>query len=140
MAQYKSKEWLEEELKANGMTLQDLSDQTGISLRKLEKLTNSDEGDKEVWNTVLTELNSYPSLDYPSASILEDLQNDMNQVGPEAECTVYYGVDSGDLIFTDYKLPGRGLHGANQTLEFLAALHITLEEAYELFEKQNLTL
>lgn len=140
MAQQKTGQWVKELLKENGMSEKDLCEQTGLSEKVVDRLLNEDEADEQTWNVVLTQLNTYPALDYPAESILEDLQNDMNQLGPEAECAVYYGVNDGDLIFTDYKLPGQHDHGANEPIDQLSVIHITLEEAYELFEKQNMTL
>lgn len=140
MAHYKTKEWLIDELHRNGMSLEDLSSQTGIGMEDLKRLSDENEANQHIWDVVLGQLNFYPTIDYPSESILEDLQNDMNQIGPEAKCTVFYGVNADDLIFTDYQLPGEDDHGANVDIYQLSKLHISLEEAYELFEKQNMTL
>ena len=140
MAQQRTGKWVEQILKENGMTKSDLCEQTGLSKETVERLLKDGEATKEVWNIVLGQLNAEPTIDYPSESILGDLENDMNRLGPEAECAVYYGVNSKDLIFTDYQLPGESEHGANEQVARLSKFHITLEEAYELFEKQNMTL
>lgn len=140
MTKNKAGNWVKEVLKDNGMTVDDLCSQTGLPKEKVMKLIEHDEADENTWNIVLTQFNTYPTIDYPNEMILSDLENDMNQVGPEAECAVFYGVNDQQLIFTDYKLPGKEDHGANEPIERLSKLHITLEEAYELFEKQNAAL
>lgn len=89
MAHYKTKEWLIDELHRNGMSLEDLSSQTGIGMEDLKRLSDENEANQHIWDVVLDQLNFYPTIDYPSESILEDLQNDMNQIGPEAKCTVF---------------------------------------------------
>lgn len=131
-------EWLNKILAANGFSLDDLSNQTGISKHKIEKIASSENADKDEWNAILTTINTYPALDYPSGTILEQIKSDIDNLGIEARCIVYYGVNAGNLIFCDYKAEGDlEEHGANVPLEFLSQLNLSLQEAYELFRKQN---
>lgn len=133
--------WLKDILNANGFTAEDLAGQTGLSEHQIEKVLADEPADRETWNTILTEINNYPTIDYPADSILQDLSGFIEEEGPSAECIVYYGVNSGDLIFADFTMPGdREEHGANVNLSMLSTLKITLQEAYELFKKQSLTL
>jgi transcriptional regulator with XRE-family HTH domain len=134
-------QWLSSVLKSNGFSLQDLSDQCGVSMENLNKIIHNQPVSKDVWNQVLCTLNDYPTLYYPDASILSSLQQDIDEYGQDYMCRVFYGVNASNLIFCDYMLLGSSQdHGANVDLSTLNALHISLKEALQLLTKQNDTI
>lgn len=134
-------QWLKKVLAANGYTPEELINQTGLSEREVENVLNDKPAKKDTWNVILTQINNYPTIDYPSDEILQDLKRDIEQETAQARCYVYYGVNSSDLIFCDYTLIGSNQEeGANVNLQMLSSLNLSLQEALELFTKQSLTL
>lgn len=137
----KNAKWLEGVLNANGFTAADLQKQTGLAAKDIQAVMQDEPASEMVWNTILSTVNAYPALDYPSADILRDLAADIESEGPQGECIVYYGVSAGDLIFTSYMLlSDMQLKGAQASPKWQAQLPMHLEQAQVLFTKQNCTL
>lgn len=133
--------WLLQKLSQNGFDLEDLSNQTGLSVEKLSYFTKNDEADKNEWNLILSTFNEYPALRYPSVDILENLKEDIKQFGSEAPVKIYYGVNQAQLIFTEYECLGNGhRHGTNVPVDYLSSFTIPLKDAYTLFKKQQYTI
>lgn len=133
--------WLEQKLNQNGFGPEDLAKQTGLSQETIENMIKTSQADEADWNIVLDTLNQYPAIMTPSAEILEDLKQDIEQWGDDVVCVVYYGVNQNLMAFTGYQnLCDNRYHGANVNTEFLSSLQTELKEAYELFKKQNYSL
>ena len=130
--------WLEQKLNQNGFGPEDLAEQTGLSIKTIKDIIRTSEADPEDWNLILDTLNQYPAVRTPSSDILKDLEADLEQWGKDALCVVYYGVNQNLLGFTGYQnLSDLQYHGAPVNTEFLSTLQVTLQEAWELFRKQN---
>lgn len=133
--------WMNQKLAQNGFTLQDLSEQTGLPLEKLETISSTSSADEADWNLILDTLNDYPALQAPAADILQDLQQDIETYGADAQVRVYYGVNQSDLIFCEYECLEDGrLHGAPVPITFLTDFILPLQDALTLFTRQNFTL
>lgn len=133
--------WMKQKLAQNGFTLQDLAEQTQIPLETLEQVSRNELADESVWDIILETLNDYPALQAPSAEVLQDLQNDLQTYGEEAQVRVYYGVNQTDLIFCEYECLEDGrIHGASVPVDFLSDFVLPLKDALTLFAKQNFTL
>lgn len=129
--------WLAQKLAQNGFTFEDLSAQTSISVEDLEKLSQTERGDSLEWNTVLSVLNDYPSVRIPSSSILDDLNNDLNEY-PDGQAQCFYGFEDGAAVFTGYiNLDDGQYHGSNTAREYLSSLTCSLQDALTLFTRQN---
>ena len=107
----------------------------------MKDIIRTSQADPEDWDLILNTLNQYPAVRTPSADILKDLEADLEQCGKKAPCVIYYGVNQNLLGFVGYQnLSDLQYHGAQTSTEFLSTLQITLQEAYELFKKQNYSL
>lgn len=135
------REWLTGVLAANGMDEADLEQALGLSAGTVQELAQDEEARKDVWNEVLTWFNDLPTLSYPAADILQDLDACIQSSGAQSGCTVYYGVNASDLIFTGVRdSASDAYYGSNTDSPLLKTLKLTLGEARELFFKQNCTL
>lgn len=133
--------WLVQKLAQNGFTLDDLSSQTGLPVSVLEQLAQSEKGSSPEWDTVLDILNQYPSVRYPAADILQDIDADIEQFTDQAMCNVYYGVSDNSLVFCEYQcLDGGNMHGANVDAAYLSCLQLPLSQLKELMIRQNCTI
>ena len=133
--------WLTGVLAANGLNESDVQKALGMPEGELNRLVQDEEADKAAWNQVLSFLNDLPSLSYPAADILEDLDDCIRNSGAQVGCTVYYGVNASDLIFTGFRdVVTDRYYGSNSSSPALKSLHLTLQEAWDLFFKRNCTL
>lgn len=124
--------WLEQILQANGQTIQDLQEQTGLDTSTINELLNDQTGTRPEWNEILTWYNNLPTIWYPDKTILDQIRQDITNDGEEAPAIVYYGVNAKDLIFAGYQnLADMQYHGAQVHTDQLAKLHITLGETLE---------
>lgn len=132
--------WLEQKLAQNGFTPQDLADQTQLSLQTIQEVIADQDADNEVWDLILSTLNQYPRVIIPDAQVLNDLKNDIETYGQDAQCLVFYGVNQNQLAFCEYQcLEDQKMHGANVPTEYLSSLPMSLADALQLFTKQNFT-
>ena len=137
----KRQAWLTGVLSANGMDEQDLEKALGLKPGTVRILAADDEAQPAVWNEVLTWFNDLPTLDYPAADILARIDSCIQAAGPESRCTVYYGVNASDLIFTGVRdTASDAYYGSDSESPLLRTLDLSLGEARELFFKQNCTL
>lgn len=137
-------EWLKNKLAQNGYTLNDLALQTGLSQEEIEQAAAKGEADQLDWDVILDTLNQYPAWRYPSAQIVQELEGDISEFGGDGACEVYYGVNQEELVFSACRVLANGsIHGANlsqEALEYASILHLSLQEAKTLFEKQQFSL
>ncbi len=123
----KDGEWLKQKLAQNGFDLQDLSKQSGISLERLEEIAASQSTDQEDWNVILSVLNDYPTLYAPSSDLIGEIQSRIEAAGEDDPCTVFYGVNQGDLLFVLCQFSDLSLHGANVSPQYLFSLKFQSE-------------
>ena len=129
--------WLEQKLAQNGFTLEDLAQQSGLSLQQIQELAQTQRGTSPQWDLVLGVLNSYPSVRIPSSDILDQLQNDL-QTYPDGQAMLFYGVSDGAITFTGYQnLSDGAYHGSNTDQTYLSRLVCSLDQALTLFTRQN---
>lgn len=130
--------WLSQKLAQNGFGPEDLAEQTGLDIQTVKKIIESNEGTQQDWDIILDTLNDYPEVIIPAASVLDDLNEDIEKFGEDGMCIVYYGVNQNQLAFCEYQcLADLYAHGANVPTDYLASMQITLQEAKQLFTKQN---
>ncbi|MBD5424207.1 MAG: hypothetical protein HDR44_03695 [Allobaculum sp.] len=132
--------WLAQKLLQNGFTVQDLAAQTDLDANTIQAIIDQNEADPEVWTIILGTLNQYPTLYYPASDLIQEIQAQMEATSPSNECTVYYGVNQGELVFALCRFDDGSLHGANVAPDYLHTLSMPLEAAKELFFCQQASL
>lgn len=124
--------WLANVLNANGLSLDDVLSTLNI---------HPGNWTKEQWNEIMSYLNDLPSLDYPSESIVDDIDELIAEQGTQAMVIVSYGVNAGQLIFTGFEdATNQRYYGSPASPKTTAHFPLTLAQARTLFFKQNCTL
>lgn len=132
--------WLLQKLSQNGFTLQDLANQTGIDVNTLQTIVDTNQADQMVWDVILDTLNQYPTLYYPASDIVSEIEAQIQATSAENTCTIYYGVNQGELVFALCRFDDGSLHGANVSCDYLHSFQIPLSAAKELFFCQEASL
>ena len=132
--------WLAQKLLQNGFTVQDLAAQTDLDANTIQSIIDHNEADPEVWAIILGTLNQYPTLYYPTRDLLNEVQAQIEATSSTNECTVYYGVNQGELVFALCRFDDGSLHGANVDPTYLHTLSLPLQAAQELFFCQQASL
>lgn len=132
--------WLAQKLLQNGFTAQDLAAQTDLPLSTIQSILDTNEAQDEVWDIILGTLNQYPTLYYPASDIIQEIQSQIAATSPTNDCTVYYGVNQGELVFALCRFDDGSLHGANVDPTYLHTLQLPLQAAQELFFCQQASL
>lgn len=132
--------WLLQKLSQNGFTLQDLANQTGIDVNTLQTIVDTNQADQMVWDVILDTLNQYPTLYYPAGDIVSEIEAQIQATSAENTCTIYYGVNQGELVFALCRFDDGSLHGANVSCDYLHSFQIPLSAAKELFFCQEASL
>lgn len=120
--------WVSQVLTANGLRLEDV-----LATLHLHPAPWT----QAQWDLLLGYLNDLPALDYPAASIMDELE----ALDGQDMVLVSYGVSSGQLIFTGFEDMTTGeYHGSPANAKTTAHFPLTVLQARDLFFKQNCTL
>lgn len=122
----KTKEWLKSKRLELGLTQKELAQHCLLSLPAIAKIESGERlGSIETWEKIEYFLgNDEPKISYDSNELLENISNDILELGEDAECYLIYKVIGNSIVFTYYILKD------DEELPFAEKEDVKKEEKY----------
>lgn len=131
-------EWLKQRREEERYTRAQLAEMTGLSydtIRSIELGRRT--GSADAWEAINAVLDKGPSLSFDCDDLIQEVLADIDDLGPEHPCLLYYKKEGDLFIFGDYALEEDLENPVFDVRPGEIQIESTLQKAYEIFEYQN---
>lgn len=131
-------EWLKKRREEERYTRAQLAEMTGLSydtIRSIELGRRT--GSADAWEAINAVLDKGPSLSFDCDDLIQEVLADIDDLGPEHPCLLYYKKEGDLFIFGDYALEEDLENPVFDVRPGEVQIESTLQKAYEIFEYQN---
>ena len=131
-------EWLKKRREEERYTRAQLAEMTGLSydtIRSIELGRRT--GSADAWEAINSVLDKGPSLSFDCDDLIQEVLADIDDLGPEHPCLLYYKKEGDLFIFGDYALEEDLENPVFDIRPGEIQIESTLQKAYEIFEYQN---
>lgn len=131
-------EWLKQRREEERYTRAQLAEMTGLSydtIRSIELGRRT--GSADAWGAINAVLDKGPSLSFDCDDLIQEVLADIDDLGPEHPCLLYYKKEGDLFIFHDYALEEDLKNPVFDIRPGEIQIESTLQKAYEIFEYQN---
>ncbi len=131
-------EWLKQRREEERYTRAQLAEMTGLSydtIRSIELGRRT--GSADAWEAINAVLDKGPSLSFDCDELIQEVLADIDDLGPEHPCLLYYKKEGDLFIFGDYALEEDLKNPVFDIRPGEIQIESTLQKAYEIFEYQN---
>lgn len=131
-------EWLKKRREEERYTRAQLAEMTGLSydtIRSIELGRRT--GSADAWEAINAVLDKGPSLSFDCDDLIQEVLADIDDLGPEHPCLLYYKKEGDLFIFGDYALEEDLENPVFDVRPGEIQIESTLQKAYEIFEYQN---
>ena len=131
-------EWLKKRREEERYTRAQLAEMTGLSydtIRSIELGRRT--GSADAWGAINAVLDKGPSLSFDCDDLIQEVLADIDDLGPDYPCLLYYKKEGDLFIFGDYALEDDLENPVFDVRPGEIQIESTLQKAYEIFEYQN---
>ena len=131
-------EWLKQRREEERYTRAQLAEMTGLSydtIRSIELGRRT--GSADAWEAINAVLDKGPSLSFDCDDLIQEVLADIDDLGPDYPCLLYYKKEGDLFIFGDYALEDDLENPVFDVRPGEIQIESTLQKAYEIFEYQN---
>ena len=131
-------EWLKQRREEERYTRAQLAEMTGLSydtIRSIELGRRT--GSADAWEAINAVLDKGPSLSFDCDDLIQEVLADIDDLGPDYPCLLYYKKEGDLFIFGDYALEEDLENPVFDVRPGEIQIESTLQKAYEIFEYQN---
>lgn len=131
-------EWLKQRREEERYTRAQLAEMTGLSydtIRSIELGRRT--GSADAWEAINAVLDKGPSLSFDCDDLIQEVLADIDDLGPDYPCLLYYKQEGDLFIFGDYALEEDLENPVFDIRPGEIQIESTLQKAYEIFEYQN---
>lgn len=131
-------EWLKKRREEERYTRAQLAEMTGLSydtIRSIELGRRT--GSADAWEAINAVLDKGPALSFDCDDLIQEVLADIDDLGPEHPCLLYYKKEGDLFIFGDYALEEDLENPVFDVRPGEVQIESTLQKAYEIFEYQN---
>lgn len=131
-------EWLKQRREEERYTRAQLAEMTGLSydtIRSIELGRRT--GSADAWEAINAVLDKGPSLSFDCDDLIQEVLADIDDLGPDYPCLLYYKKEGDLFIFGDYALEEDLKNPVFDVRSGEIQIESTLQKAYEIFEYQN---
>lgn len=131
-------EWLKQRREEERYTRAQLAEMTGLSydmIRSIELGRRT--GSADAWEAINAALDKGPSLSFDCDDLIQEVLADIDDLGPDYPCLLYYKQEGDLFIFGDYALEEDLENPVFDIRPGEIQIESTLQKAYEIFEYQN---
>lgn len=131
-------EWLKQRREEERYTRAQLAEMTGLSydtIRSIELGRRT--GSADAWEAINAVLDKGPSLSFDCDELIQEVLADIDDLGPDYPCLLYYKKEGDLFIFGDYALEEDLENPVFDVRPGEIQIESTLQKAYEIFEYQN---
>ena len=131
-------EWLKQRREEERYTRAQLAEMTGLSydtIRSIELGRRT--GSADAWGAINAVLDKGPSLSFDCDDLIQEVLADIDDLGPDYPCLLYYKQEGDLFIFGDYALEEDLKNQVFDVRPGEIQIESTLQKAYEIFEYQN---
>lgn len=131
-------EWLKQRREEERYTRAQLAEMTGLSydtIRSIELGRRT--GSADAWGAINAVLDKGPSLSFDCDDLIQEVLADIDDLGPDYPCLLYYKKEGDLFIFGDYALEEDLKNPVFDVRPGEIQIESTLQKAYEIFEYQN---
>lgn len=134
-------EWLKQRREEERYTRAQLAEMTGLSydtIRSIELGRRT--GSADAWGAINAVLDKGSSLSFDCDDLIQEVLADIDDLGPDYPCLLYYKKEGDLFIFGDYALEEDLKNPVFDIRPGEIQIESTLQKAYEIFEYQNRVL
>lgn len=134
-------EWLKQRREEERYTRAQLAEMTGLSydtIRSIELGRRT--GSADAWGAINAVLDKGYSLSFDCDDLIQEVLADIDDLGPDYPCLLYYKKEGDLFIFGDYALEEDLKNPVFDIRPGEIQIESTLQKAYEIFEYQNRVL
>ena len=131
-------EWLKKRREEERYTRAQLAEMTGLSydtIRSIELGRRT--GSADAWGAINAVLDKGYSLSFDCDDLIQEVLADIDDLGPDYPCLLYYKKEGDLFIFGDYALEEDLKNPVFDVRPGEIQIESTLQKAYEIFEYQN---
>ena len=131
-------EWLKQRREEERYTRAQLAEMTGLSydtIRSIELGRRT--GSADAWGAINAVLDKGSSLSFDCDDLIQEVLADIDDLGPDYPCLLYYKKEGDLFIFGDYALEEDLKNPVFDVRPGEIQIESTLQKAYEIFEYQN---
>lgn len=131
-------EWLKQRREEERYTRAQLAEMTGLSydtIRSIELGRRT--GSADAWGAINAVLDKGSSLSFDCDDLIQEVLADIDDLGPDYPCLLYYQKEGDLFIFGDYALDEDLENPVFDVRPGEIQIESTLQKAYEIFEYQN---
>lgn len=131
-------EWLKKRREEERYTRAQPAEMTGLSydtIRSIELGRRT--GSADAWEAINAVLDKGPALSFDCDDLIQEVLADIDDLGPEHPCLLYYKKEGDLFIFGDYALEEDLENPVFDVRPGEVQIESTLQKAYEIFEYQN---
>ena len=131
-------EWLKKRREEERYTRAQLAEMTGLSydtIRSIELGRRT--GSADAWGAINAVLDKGYSLSFDCDDLIQEVLADIDDLGPDYPCLLYYKKEGDLFIFGDYALEEDLKNQVFDVRPGEIQIESTLQKAYEIFEYQN---
>lgn len=130
-------EWLKSARLNRALSVEELALKINVSVNTIYKIEAGERiGSPSTWEKI----NNFflpPKISVSSEKFIDEISEEIELYGENEECTLFYTVKNGAIIFYDYLIPEDKEMLGDSDLKEKSRIRVTLKEALELFEAQN---
>ncbi len=131
-------EWLKQRREEERYTRAQLAEMTGLSYDTIRSIElGRRPGSADVWEALNRVLDKGPALSFDCDELIQEVLADIDDLGPDHPCLLYYKKQGDLFIFGDYALEEDLENPVFDVCPGEIQIESTLQKAYEIFEYQN---